>query len=138
MKVDEAGKALFMPDRPGNNRIDSLKNLSETGEIGMMFMIPGMDDVYRVNGRAELVNDQDLAEAFIEFGKAPRSVLRIEVREAFLHCPKALMRADLWGDTHRIERAEFPSLAEMVSDQIGLPKPQTTHEQQVAQLKESL
>lgn len=138
VKVDEAGKTLFMPDRPGNNRIDSLKNIAETGEIGMMFLIPGMDDVYRVNGRAELVEDESLAEAFVEFGKTPRSMLKIAVREAFLHCPKALMRADLWGDSHRIDRAEFPSLAEMVSDQIGLPKPQTTHEEQVAQLKESL
>ncbi|WP_374468650.1 MSMEG_1061 family FMN-dependent PPOX-type flavoprotein [Phenylobacterium sp.] len=138
VKVDEAGKALFLPDRPGNNRIDSLKNIADTGEIGMMFMIPGMDDVYRVNGRAELIEDESLAEAFVEFGKPPRSVLKVAVREAFLHCPKALMRADLWGDSHRIERSAFPSLAEMVSDQIGLPKPAATHEEQVAQLRESL
>ncbi|HEY8616247.1 MSMEG_1061 family FMN-dependent PPOX-type flavoprotein [Phenylobacterium sp.] len=138
VKVDEAGKTLFMPDRPGNNRIDSLKNIAETGEIGLLFLIPGMDDVYRVNGRAELAYDDSLLQAFVEFGKPPRSVLRIAVREAFLHCPKALMRADLWGDSHRIERSAFPSLAEMVSDQIGLPKPQATHEEQVAQLKETL
>lgn len=138
VKVDEAGRTLFMPDRPGNNRIDSLKNLAETGEIGLMFMIPGVDDVYRVNGRAELADDPALIEAFVEFGKPPRSVLRIAVREAFLHCPKALMRADLWGDSHRVDRATLPSLAEMVSDQIGLPKPTVTHEEQVAQLRETL
>ncbi|WP_334163639.1 MSMEG_1061 family FMN-dependent PPOX-type flavoprotein [Phenylobacterium sp.] len=138
VKVDEAGRTLFMPDRPGNNRIDSLKNLAETGEIGLMFMIPGIDDIYRVNGRAELADDPALIETFVEFGKPPRSVLRIAVREAFLHCPKALMRAELWGDSHRVDRSTLPSLAEMVSDQIGLPKPTVTHEEQVAQLRETL
>jgi hypothetical protein len=62
----------------------------------------------------------------------------VEVREAYLHCPKALMRADLWGDSHRIDRATLPSLTEMVSDQIGLPRPQTTHEQDVEGLRASL
>ena len=60
------------------------------------------------------------------------------MREAYLHCPKALMRADLWGDTHRVDRATLPSLTEMVSDQIGLPRPETTHEQQVEGLRETL
>ena len=138
VKVDEAGRTLLMPDRPGNNRIDSLKNLADTGEVGLMFMIPGVDDIYRVNGRAELADDPALIQAFVEFGKPPRSVLRIAVREAFLHCPKALMRADLWGDSHRVDRATLPSLAEMVSDQIGLPKPTATHEEQVAHLRETL
>jgi hypothetical protein len=138
VRVDEAGKTLFMPDRPGNNRIDSLKNIAESGEVGLMFMIPGIDDVYRVNGRADLAEDESLLEAFVEFGKPPRSVLRIAVRETFLHCPKALMRADLWGDSHKIERSVLPSLAEMVSDQIGLPKPATTHEEQVESLKQTL
>ncbi|HVI33418.1 MSMEG_1061 family FMN-dependent PPOX-type flavoprotein [Phenylobacterium sp.] len=138
VKVDEAGRTLLMPDRPGNNRIDSLKNLADTGEVGLMFMIPGVDDIYRVNGRAELADEPALIQAFVEFGKPPRSVLRIAVREAFLHCPKALMRADLWGDSHRVDRATLPSLAEMVSDQIGLPKPTATHEEQVAHLRETL
>jgi uncharacterized protein len=138
VKVDEAGKALFMPDRPGNNRIDSLKNVAETGEVGLMFMIPGVDDIYRVNGRAELVEDAALAERFVEFGKPAKAVLKVAVREAFLHCPKALMRADLWGDTHRRERSVLPSLAEMISDQIGLPRPEATHEQQVEHLKTTL
>lgn len=138
VRVDEAGKTLFMPDRPGNNRIDTLKNIAESGEVGLMFMIPGIDDIYRVNGRAELVDDADLAAGFVEFDKLPRSVLKVAVREAFLHCPKALIRADLWGDSHRQERSVMPSLAEMVCDQIGLPKPEATHEQQVEQMKTTL
>ena len=101
-------------------------------------MIPGIDDIFRVNGPASLLVDDALAIEFAEFGKVPKTLLRIEVREAYLHCPKALMRADLWGDSHRIDRATLPSLSEMVSDQIGLPKPEATHEQQVAGLRETL
>ena len=137
--VSEDGKRLTLPDRPGNNRLDSLRNIAEgTGEVGLMFMIPGIDDIFRVNGPASLLVDDALATEFAEFGKVPKTLLRIEVREAYLHCPKALMRADLWGDSHRIDRATLPSLSEMVSDQIGLPKPTATHLQQVEGLKQTL
>jgi PPOX class probable FMN-dependent enzyme len=137
--VSQDGKALIMPDRPGNNRLDTLKNIAEgSGEVGFMFMIPGVDDIYRVNGRASLLVDDALAQDFAEFGKVPKTLLKVEVREAYLHCPKALMRADLWGDSHRVDRATLPSLSEMVSDQIGLPKPAATHAEQVESLKQTL
>lgn len=139
VRVAEDGRSLTMPDRPGNNRLDSLRNITEgSGEVGLMFMIPGVDDIYRVNGRASLVVDEALAVGFTEFGKVPKTLLKVEVREAYLHCPKALMRADLWGDSHRVDRATLPSLAEMVSDQIGLPKPVATHEEQVEGLRQTL
>lgn len=139
VRVADDGKCLIMPDRPGNNRLDTLKNIADgSGEVGFMFMIPGVDDIYRVNGRASVLVDDELARSFEEFGKVPVSLLQVEVREAYLHCPKALMRADLWGDTHRIDRATLPSLTEMVSDQIGLPKPTSTHEDDVEGLKQSL
>ena len=139
VQVSEDGRSLIMPDRPGNNRLDTLRNIAEgSGEVGFMFMIPGVDDIYRVNGRASVVVDDDLAQSFEEFGKVPKTLLKVEVREAYLHCPKALMRADLWGETHRIDRATLPSLSEMVSDQIGLPKPQTTQDEDVKRLRETL
>jgi len=139
VRVSEDGLSLFMPDRPGNNRLDSLRNIAEgAGEVGLMFMIPGVDDIYRVNGKASLVVDEALAAQFEEFGKTPKSLLRVDVREAYLHCPKALMRADLWGDSHRVDRATLPSLSEMISDQLKLPKPQVTHAQQVEGLKQTL
>lgn len=139
VRVAEDGKSLVMPDRPGNNRLDSLRNITGgSGEVGLMFMIPGVDDIYRVNGPASLIVDDELAKTFEEFGKLPKSLLRIEVREAYLHCPKALMRADLWGDSHKIDRATLPSLSEMVMDQLGLGKPEVTHEQQVESLKQTL
>jgi PPOX class probable FMN-dependent enzyme len=139
VRVSEDGLSLTMPDRPGNNRLDSLRNIAEgSGEVGLMFMIPGVDDIYRVNGRATLVVDDTLAVEFTEFGKVPKTLLRVEIREAYLHCPKALMRSDLWGDSHRVDRATLPSLAEMVSDQIGLAKPAASHEEQVEGLRQTL
>lgn len=137
--VSEDGKSLLMPDRPGNNRLDSLRNVAGgSGEVGLMFMIPGVDDIYRVNGPARLVVDDELAKGFEEFGKVPKTLLRIEVREAYLHCPKALMRADLWGDSHRVDRATLPSLSDMITDQLGVERPRTTHSEQVESLKQTL
>lgn len=139
IRVSEDGKHLLMPDRPGNNRLDSLRNIAEgSGEVGLMFMIPGVDDIYRVNGPASLLVDDALAVEFTEFGKVPKTLLRIEVREAYLHCPKALMRADLWGDSHRVDRASLPTLSEMVMDQLGMAKPQVTQAAEVEGLKQSL
>lgn len=139
VRVSEDGRTLLLPDRPGNNRLDSLRNIAEgSGEVGLMFMIPGIDDIYRVNGKAELLVDDALAESFTEFGKVPKTLLKVTVREAYLHCPKALMRADLWGDSHRVDRATLPTLSEMVMDQLGLAKPQVTQAQEVEGLKQSL
>jgi uncharacterized protein len=139
VRVSEDGRSLTMPDRPGNNRLDSLRNVAEgSGEVGLMFMIPGVDDIYRVNGRARLVVDDGVAAEFTEFGKVPKSLLRIEVREAYLHCPKALMRADLWGDSHRVDRATLPSLSDMITEQLGVERPKITHQEQVESLKQTL
>jgi uncharacterized protein len=139
VKVAGDGLSLLMPDRPGNNRLDTLKNIaSGAGEVGLMFMIPGVDDIYRVNGRASLSGDAAFCADFEEFGKVPKAVLRVAVREAFLHCPKALMRADLWGDSHRVDRSSLPSLSDMISDQLGLEKPAATHSEQVEGLRKTL
>ncbi|HEX2815217.1 MAG TPA: MSMEG_1061 family FMN-dependent PPOX-type flavoprotein [Phenylobacterium sp.] len=139
VRVAEDGLSLLMPDRPGNNRLDTLKNIAAgAGEVGLMFMIPGVDDIYRVSGVASLETDEGLCATFEEFGKTPRTLLRVAVREAFLHCPKALMRADLWGESHRVERSVLPSLSEMISDQLKLEKPTATHDEQVLGLRKSL
>jgi PPOX class probable FMN-dependent enzyme len=127
--VSEDGKTLFLPDRPGNNRLDNIRNLlTGPGWIGMMFMIPGFDDVFRVNGRASASDEADLLAQFVEFGKTPRLVLSIAVEEAFFHCPKAIMRAKLWEPEAQVERSALPSGAEMVMDQLQLGKPQVSDE----------
>jgi PPOX class probable FMN-dependent enzyme len=114
-------KRLQMPDRQGNNRLDSYRNiLSGSGEIAMIFFIPGIDYTLRVNGRATLNDDPALLATMIEFGKPPRSVVEIAVREVYLHCPKALMRSRLWSPEVQIKRAELPSLSAMIRDQTGM------------------
>jgi PPOX class probable FMN-dependent enzyme len=112
-------RTLLLPDRPGNNRLDSLTNLTEHPEIGLLFMIPGVDETLRVNGTVELRTDPAITEPFRVGRRAPAVVLRITVREAYLHCAKALMRSRLWSPDAQTERAELPTLGEMLRDQTG-------------------
>ena len=132
------GKTLLMPDRPGNNRLDSFRNiLSGPGEVSLIFFVPGMDETLRVAGRASLNRDPALMEAMVEFNKPPRAILQIAVREAFLHCPKALMRSRLWEPAAQIERSDFPSLGEMIHEQTGMGAADT-QEQVIARSLETL
>jgi len=112
-------RTLLLPDRPGNNRLDSLTNLTERPEVGLLFMVPGVDETLRVNGTAELRTDADLRQRFQVSKRSPAVVLRITVREAYLHCAKALMRSRLWDPEARIDRSDLPTMGEMMRDQVG-------------------
>ncbi|CAN7530334.1 pyridoxamine 5'-phosphate oxidase family protein [Phenylobacterium sp. LjRoot164] len=137
--VSEDGRTLYLPDRPGNNRLDTIRNLlSGPGRIGLMFMIPGFDDVLRVNGRATATADPDLLAKFVEFGKTPRLVVMVAIEEAFLHCPKAIMRARLWEAEAQVERTALPSGAEMIFDQLNMGKVPVPDEQIIASYREQL
>ena len=94
-------RTLLIPDRPGNNRIDGMKNLLVNPKVGIIFMIPGSNETYRVTGRATLSTDPELLKRFEVGGKPPRVVMVVAVEEAFNHCPKALVRAKLWEATER-------------------------------------
>lgn len=131
-------KTLMLPDRPGNNRLDSLRNLAVTGEIGLLFMIPGFDETLRINGRAEILHDEALCADFTEFGKPARSVMKIMVREVYLHCAKALMRSELWNPEVQVERSVMPSLGQIITDQLKLDRMPETQEEMVARYRESL
>jgi PPOX class probable FMN-dependent enzyme len=112
--------ALLMPDRSGNNRIDSFRNIVEgTGFLQLIFFVPGIDETLRVGGRGTLTTDPQLMNSMIEFGKPPRAVLRIDVKEAYFHCGKALMRSKLWSAS-QVERNVMPSIGEVIHDQTGL------------------
>ena len=122
---------LLMPDRPGNNRIDSFKNIVEgTGCVHLVFFVPGLDETLRVGGKGAVMVDPALLEAMKEFGKLPRAVLRIDVDEAYFHCGKALMRSKLWSKDVQVQRATFPSISEVIHDQtqLGEPEPQAVVE----------
>src|SRR5882724_6038988 len=111
---------LLMPDRSGNNRIDSFRNIVEgSGLLQLIFFVPGIDETLRVGGKGRLSAEADLLASMIEFGKPPRAVLRIEVSEVYFHCGKALMRSKLWGGD-RVERSVMPSIGEVIHDQTGL------------------
>ena len=121
---------LLMPDRAGNNRIDSFRNVVEgSGFLQMIFFVPGIDETLRVGGRGTLSADPKLIAAMEEFGKPPRAVLSVAVSEAYFHCGKALMRSKLWS-AKPVERKSFPSISEVIHDQtaLGEPEPQAVIE----------
>lgn len=116
-------RTLAMPDRPGNNRLDSLGNITRHPGVGLLFFIPGFEDALRVNGHARVTTDPALMERFAADGKPPRSVMLIDVKEAYLHCAKAIRRAGLWTSEARVDRATFPTAGEIYRDQLKLEVP---------------
>lgn len=128
---------LLLPDRPGNNRLDSLTNLLENPGVGLIFLIPGVDETLRINGTAEIHVDPELRARFAVEGKVPTSVLKIQVREAYLHCAKAFMRSKLWDPEAQVERSVLPTLGEMLKDQIGLAEAES-QETMLARFKEAM
>ncbi|MET0221370.1 MAG: pyridoxamine 5'-phosphate oxidase family protein, partial [Tardiphaga sp.] len=101
-------KTLMMPDRRGNNRIDSLRNIVRDPRIGLLFLIPGSGNTLRVNGRGQISTDADLLESFEVEGKTPRSVIVMTVDEIYFQCARAIVRADLWNPANCIDPNEFP------------------------------
>src|ERR1041385_4612041 len=126
--VDE--RTLLIPDWPGNNRLDSLSNIAVNPRVGLLFFVPGMDETLRVNGEAEISTEPALLRRWDVGGKHPRTVLRVTVREAFLHCAKALIRSRLWKDDYKIDRSAMPPYAQMLKEQTGVA--QTTEEIQTS------
>ena len=112
-------KTIYLPDRLGNNRTDTLSNVLENSGVGLLFLVPGMNETLRVNGSAKITTDENILEGLSAEGKAPRSALEIKVEEAYLQCAKALIRSKLWEEDYKIKRKSFPSLGKIISDQIG-------------------
>jgi PPOX class probable FMN-dependent enzyme len=108
---------LAIPDRPGNNRLDSLVNILSNPTVGLLFIIPGFDDTLRVNGRASLVNDPQILSGMSVDGRVPKLAIVVRVNEAFMHCAKAFRRSRLWDPAHFQDRGEMPSLSKIILDQ---------------------
>lgn len=108
-------KTLLIPDRVGNNRIDSLRNIVENPAVGLLFLVPGITYTLRVNGKARLSVVPDLLERFVVKGKAPRSVIVVSVEEAFAQCARALLRSDLWNPEHFAAKDDVPSMGKMLA-----------------------
>jgi PPOX class probable FMN-dependent enzyme len=114
---------LLIPDAPGNNRLDTLENIASHGEagapLGLLFLLPGVDETLRVNGRALLSTHTADLERCADARRVPKLVIRVAVQASYLHCAKALMRSALWDAGRQVERSVLPSMGEMLRDQIG-------------------
>ena len=110
---------IMIPDRVGNKRVDSLQNIVTNPGVGLLFLVPGVNQTLRVNGTAEISTDPSLLERFTVRERLPVSVIVVTVSEAFLHCAKALVRSALWNSSLHIDRSDFPTLGHMLSDQIS-------------------
>ena len=129
---------LLIPDWPGNNRLDTLENIVSTGRIGLMFMIPGFDEVLRVNGRAELNTDPYLLALCPEDKKQPKLVIVVGIEDAYLHCAKALMRARLWHAESLVPRTTMPTMGQMLKIQTASSEPAETREEMLERYKKEM
>ena len=116
--VTPDNKTLLIPDRPGNNQVDSLQNLIAHPQVGLLFMVPGMNETLRASGSAEIVTDERVLEPLSARDRPPLSVLKVTVAEAFLHCGRSLIRSRLWDPEAQIDRSSFPTYGQVLADQI--------------------
>lgn len=129
---------LLIPDRPGNNRLDSLSNLLADPAIGLIFMIPGVRETLRVRGVAEIRDDADLCEKCGFNGKPALTVLRVTITRAYLHCAKSMLRSGLWQPETWAKTRPVPTMGEMLVDHAGADAPRETDEQMLARYSKSL
>ena len=113
-------KTLVLADRPGNKLVDSFRNILDNPHAGLLFLIPGMNETLRVNGRATIVSDAPFFDDLVVQGKRPRLAIVIEVRELYMHCAKAFLRSSLWQPETWPERSELPTLGCILRDQLNL------------------
>jgi PPOX class probable FMN-dependent enzyme len=111
---------IAIPDRPGNNRLDTLENSVVNPAVGLLFLIPGMNETLRINGHARITADAALRESLAVDGKLPVSVTVVSVKAAYMHCAKAFMRSELWKPESWLDRSTLPTLGEILRDQLAL------------------
>ena len=109
-------KTLAIPDRPGNNRIDGFRNIIRDPRIALLFLIPGVGETLRVNGRASISIDPELMQSFAVNGKLPRCVLIIHIETIYFHCAKAIVRSKLWDESTKIDRKSLPSTGTIIAE----------------------
>ena len=116
-------KTIAIPDRPGNNRLDSLVNILSNPSVGVLFLVPRFDDTLRINGNAKLTTEPDILQSMIVKDRVPKLAIIITLSEVFMHCAKAFRRSQLWNPDHFQDRSEMPSLVKIVLDQTtGAPE----------------
>ncbi|WP_193164862.1 pyridoxamine 5'-phosphate oxidase family protein [Microbulbifer hainanensis] len=129
---------IVIPDAKGNNRLDSLINIIHTGNIGCLFLIPGVDETLRINGVARISTDSNHLSLFTPERNPPKTCIELTVKEVFLHCAKALMRSKLWDPECRITRSSFPTMGAMINDQLALNEVPESQEDMIERYKNEL
>lgn len=124
---------LALPDWRGNNRLDTLTNIAVNPQVGLLFLIPGVDETLRVNGQAHITTDAAVVSQWKVNGNHPASALVVTVEEAFLHCGKAIIRSHLWQDTYKVDRQALPSYGQMLKDQIEVTESAEDLEKSIAE-----
>jgi PPOX class probable FMN-dependent enzyme len=117
---------LLIPDRRGNNRVDTFDNVLKSPGVGLIFLVPGIGETLRVNGVADIVTDADILEPMAVQNAVPKLGLRIRVREVYFHCAKAIIRSKLWADDYKVERDVFPSLGRILAAQTNIGSAEET------------
>jgi PPOX class probable FMN-dependent enzyme len=112
---------LLIPDRRGNNRVDTMMNIIENPHVGLLFMVPGVNETLRVNGQALIAIDQALLAPLAARGRTPQAAIVVTIEEVYFQCGKALVRSDLWNPERRIERRSLPTLGQILADEVNLP-----------------
>jgi PPOX class probable FMN-dependent enzyme len=112
---------LLMADRPGNNNIRGLRNLMENPKVALLFFVPGVNEVLRVEGTARVVRDQEVLARLEAYGKRPKTATLIDVEVAYVHCGKALVRSKAWDADRRPERGSIPTLGQILVDDLAIP-----------------
>jgi uncharacterized protein len=112
-------RTVLIPDRPGNNRLDTLQNIVANPVVGLLFLVPGLPETFRVNGEAAISHDPALLESFAVQGKLPRTILVVKVKEAFIHCSRALVRADVWNLAKFAQPGAVPSFGTILAAHTG-------------------
>jgi PPOX class probable FMN-dependent enzyme len=135
-------QTLLIPDAPGNNRLDTLENIIDTSQLGLLFMLPGFDETLRINGQATLSSDPSERQLCTDARRTPALVIRVKVQAVYLHCAKAFMRSQLWNPSQHTPRHLMPSMGEMLRDQIqatqGHAVEAETQEDMMARYRQSL
>ena len=129
---------LLIPDAPGNNRLDTLQNILETSQVGLLFFIPGVDEMLRIHGHATLHDDADLLAHFSNTQQKPKLVIKVKIEGAYMHCAKAIMRSKLWAEKSKVDRAALPSMGQIIKDHAQLDGPVETREEMLKRYEKDL
>ena len=111
---------IAIPDRPGNNRLDSMENIILNPAIGLIFFIPGLDETLRINGSAEIRDDLELLERVVVKDRLPKAVFVVSIKEVYIHCAKALMRSNLWSLDAQHQKRPIPTIGQIIKEQMGI------------------